>query len=133
MPIKLDPSTDGGSLLARERLVATHIKPCLPPSFDPHQFAYRANRSTEDAIAIGHHSTLSHLEHSGNYVRLLFIDFSSAFNTIILDILINKLWTSCATDQSTLDSAPISPPPHTQHWLFQGLSAEPTSVSTIYI
>ncbi|XDV11181.1 hypothetical protein PO909_000189 [Leuciscus waleckii] len=74
-----------------ERLVAQHIKACLPPSFDPHQFAYRANRSTEDAIAITLHATLSHLEHSGSYARLLFIDFSSAFNTIIPDILIKKL------------------------------------------
>uniref|UniRef100_A0A8C5AV64 Reverse transcriptase domain-containing protein n=1 Tax=Gadus morhua TaxID=8049 RepID=A0A8C5AV64_GADMO len=74
-----------------ERLVAQHIKACLPASFDPHQFAYRANRSTEDAIAITLHSTLSHLEHPGTYARLLFIDYSSAFNTIIPDILINKL------------------------------------------
>ena len=72
-----------------ERLVAQHIKACLPASFDPHQFAYRANRSTEDAIAITLHSTLSHLEHPGTYARLLFIDYSSAFNTIIPDILIN--------------------------------------------
>ena len=46
-----------------ERLVLHHIKACLPPTFDPHQFAYRANRSTEDAIAL--HSALSHLEHRG--------------------------------------------------------------------
>ena len=74
-----------------ERLVTDHINSCLPPSFDPDQFTYRANLSTEDAIAITLHSTLSHLEHPGNYVRLLFIDVSSAFNTIIPDILINKL------------------------------------------
>lgn len=34
-----------------EGLVLQHIKSCLPPSFDPHQFAYRVNRSAEDAIA----------------------------------------------------------------------------------
>ncbi|XP_072771248.1 uncharacterized protein [Nerophis lumbriciformis] len=34
-----------------ERLVLQHIKDHIPPDFDPHQFAYRANRSTEDAIA----------------------------------------------------------------------------------
>lgn len=74
-----------------ERLVLHHIKACLPPTFDPHQFAYRANRSTEDAIAIALNSTLSHLEHRGSYVRMLFIDFSSAFNTITPDILVTKL------------------------------------------
>ena len=34
---------------------------------------------------------LSHLERQGSYVRMLFIDYSSAFNTIIPDILIPKL------------------------------------------
>lgn len=33
-----------------ERLVMSHIKSILPPTLDPHQFAYRAKRSTEDAI-----------------------------------------------------------------------------------
>ncbi|KAK0152183.1 RNA-directed DNA polymerase from mobile element jockey [Merluccius polli] len=54
-------------------------------------FAYRANRSTEDAIAIALHTALSHLEHRESYIRMLFIDFSSAFNTIIPDILVSKL------------------------------------------
>ena len=68
-----------------DRLVLHHIKACLPPpTLDPHQHAYRANRSTEDAIAIALHSALSHLEHRGSYVSILFIDYSSAFNTIIL-------------------------------------------------
>ena len=29
-----------------ERLILQHIKTCLPSNLDPHQFAYRANRST---------------------------------------------------------------------------------------
>lgn len=74
-----------------ERLVSQHIKSSFPPTFDPHQFAYRANRSTEDAITIALHTALSHLEHRGSYVRMLFMDFSSAFNTIIPDILVGKL------------------------------------------
>ncbi len=32
-----------------ERLVMQHIKSVLPPSLDPFQFAYRSNRSTDDA------------------------------------------------------------------------------------
>lgn len=74
-----------------ERLVQQHIKASLPPTFDPHQFAYRANRSTEDAIATALHTALTHLEHQGSYVRMLFIDFSSAFNTIIPSRLVTKL------------------------------------------
>lgn len=51
-----------------ERLVLHHIKDYLPPEFDPHQFAYRANRSTEDAIATALHAVLSHLEQRQSYV-----------------------------------------------------------------
>ncbi|XP_029954731.1 5-hydroxytryptamine receptor 3A-like [Salarias fasciatus] len=70
-----------------EKLLAEHIKTKLPPTLNPHQFAYRANRSTEDANAIALHKALSHLKHQGNYVRMLFIDISSSFNTTISDIL----------------------------------------------
>ena len=65
-----------------ERLVIKHIKAAIPPSHDAHQFAYRENRSTEDAIAIVLHTLLEHLEHKNTYARLLFVDYSSAFNTI---------------------------------------------------
>lgn len=37
------------------------------------------------------HSALSHLETRDSYVRQLFLDFSSAFNTIIPQTLVNKL------------------------------------------
>ena len=74
-----------------ERLVINHIRTCLPSSFDPHQFVYSARRSAEDALAITLHTALSHLEHRESYVRMLFIDYSSAFNTIIPDILVSKM------------------------------------------
>uniref|UniRef100_A0A669E0D3 Reverse transcriptase domain-containing protein n=1 Tax=Oreochromis niloticus TaxID=8128 RepID=A0A669E0D3_ORENI len=74
-----------------EKLVRRHIMSCLPPTLDSLQFAYRANRSTEDAIATTLHTTISHLEVQGRYARLLFVDFSSAFNTILPDRLIVKL------------------------------------------
>uniref|UniRef100_A0A8C1LL36 Reverse transcriptase domain-containing protein n=1 Tax=Cyprinus carpio TaxID=7962 RepID=A0A8C1LL36_CYPCA len=74
-----------------ERLVMHHIKSALPPSLDPFQFAYRSNRSTDDAISTTLHSALTHLEEKDSYVRMLFIDFSSAFNTIIPQQLIHKL------------------------------------------
>lgn len=74
-----------------ERLVLKHIKTSLPSTLDPHQFAYRANRSTDDAITLALHTALNHLEHSGTYVRMLFVDYSSAFNTIIPHILTSKL------------------------------------------
>ncbi len=52
---------------------------------------YRANRSVDDAVNMGLHFILQHLDRPGTYVRILFVDFSSAFNTIILDTLQNKL------------------------------------------
>ncbi len=55
------------------------------------QFAYRANRSVDDAVNMGLHFILQHLDRPGIYVRILFVDFSSAFNTIIRDTLQNKL------------------------------------------
>ncbi len=58
---------------------------------DPLQFACRTNRSVDDAVNMGLHFILQHLDRPGTYVRILFVDFSSAFNTIIPDTLQNKL------------------------------------------
>lgn len=74
-----------------EKLVRNYITSLLPQSFDPHQFAYRANKSAEDAVATVLHAALSHLEQRGSYARLLFVDFSSAFNTILPHRLVVKL------------------------------------------
>ncbi|TKS65503.1 RNA-directed DNA polymerase from mobile element jockey [Collichthys lucidus] len=74
-----------------ERLVLAHLKDSLPPTLDPHQFAYRSNRSIDDAVSTALHSVLSHLDNNHTYARLLFIDFSSAFNTVIPSKLITKL------------------------------------------
>ncbi|KAI5098276.1 gastrula zinc finger protein XlCGF28.1-like [Silurus meridionalis] len=74
-----------------ERLIMRHIKTQLPPSLDPMQFAYCPNRSTDDAISTTLHLALTHLDNKDSYVRMLFIDFSSAFNTIIPQHLIEKL------------------------------------------
>ncbi len=58
---------------------------------DPLQFAYCPSRSTDDAISHILHS-LTHIDSSnGNDVRLLFIDYSSAFNTIVPIKLASKL------------------------------------------
>ncbi len=66
-----------------EKLIRDYICSVLPASLDPLQFAYRSNRSTDDAIAFTLHTALSHLENKNAYVRMLFVDYSSAFNTIV--------------------------------------------------
>ncbi len=45
-----------------ERLVMQKIKNSLPNTLDPFQFAYRPNRSTDDAISSTLHLALTHLE-----------------------------------------------------------------------
>uniref|UniRef100_A0A0E9W739 Uncharacterized protein n=1 Tax=Anguilla anguilla TaxID=7936 RepID=A0A0E9W739_ANGAN len=75
-----------------ERLVKDYICSSLPSTLDPLQFAYSPNRSTDDAVCQVLHATLSHLDNrGGGYVRLPFIDFSSAFNTIVPSRLAAKL------------------------------------------
>ncbi len=76
-----------------EKLVREHTCSVLPASLDPLQFAYRSNRSTDDAIAFSLHAALSHLENKNTYVRILFVDYSSAFNTIVPATLVAKLQT----------------------------------------
>ncbi len=75
-----------------ERVVLAHIQSCMPDTLDPLQYAYRTNRSTSDAIAAALHFSLSHLEDKDTYIRMLFIDYSSAFNTVIPRKLIHKLF-----------------------------------------
>ncbi len=75
-----------------ERLLKKHICSSIPATLDPLQFAYQPNRSTDDAISQVLHSSLTHIDSTnGNYVRLLFIDYSSAFNTIVPTKLAVKL------------------------------------------
>ncbi len=67
------------------------MKEITGPLLDPLQFAYRVNRSVDDAVNMGLHYVLQHLDRPGTYVRILFVDFSSAFNTIIPNLLLPKL------------------------------------------
>ncbi|KAK3549051.1 hypothetical protein QTP70_029512, partial [Hemibagrus guttatus] len=74
-----------------ERLIMRHIKTQLPPSLGSLQFVYHPNHSMDDAITTTLHLALTHLDNKDSYLRMLFIDFSSAFNSIIPQYLIEKL------------------------------------------
>ena len=74
-----------------ERMVMAHINTIIPETLDPLQFAYRPNRSTDDAISIALHTALSQLDKRDTYVRMLFIDYSSAL--VVPSKLITKLRT----------------------------------------
>ena len=64
-----------------ERIVCNHLSRVV--SLDPFQFAYRENRSVENAVSLCIHSVLQHLESPGNYAKIIFRNYSSAFNTIL--------------------------------------------------
>jgi hypothetical protein len=70
-----------------------YFRTISPPSYtlDPLQFIHRLNRSTDDEITTALHTALSHLNKRNTYVRMLFIDYSSAFNTVMPSKLITKL------------------------------------------
>ena len=76
-----------------ERWAMAHINTIIPAPLDPLQFAYRRNRSANYAISIALSTALSHLDKRNTYVRMLFIDYSSAFSTIVLSKLITMLRT----------------------------------------
>jgi hypothetical protein len=76
-----------------ERLVMADINIIMPETRDAPQFAYHPNRSTDDAISTALHTAISHLDKRNTYVRMLFIDYSSAFKTILRTKLISKLGT----------------------------------------
>lgn len=57
------------------------MKEDIYSSIDPHQYAYKKNRSNADAVSTIVHLALTHNESKDTYVRLLFLDFNATFNT----------------------------------------------------
>ena len=102
-----------------ERLILSHILPHVQSQLDPYQFAYRSRRGTGDAIACLLHKLFEHMETAGNYARILFIDFSSAFNTIQRHVMIDKL-------------QKLEVPAALVHWVFNFLSNRPQCVRVVF-
>ena len=73
-----------------EKLVKSELVEKTEHLLDPLQSAYRTGRGVQDALATLLNLLYKHLEGSKNHARLLFIDFSSAFNTIQPHVLIEK-------------------------------------------
>ncbi len=76
-----------------ENIIRDYICSLLPASMDTLQFAYCINRSTDDAFAFTQHTALSHLKNKNTYVRMLFVDYSSEFKTIVPATMVAKLQT----------------------------------------
>lgn len=87
-PVTLTPILSKCLEYVGKSLLMPHVKTQL----DPLQFAYINGRSTEDAICVLMHRLNKHLDcKASNTARALFIDYSSAFNTIQPHLMINKL------------------------------------------
>lgn len=74
-----------------ERVVMKRLLPSVNESLDQMQFAYRPKWSVEDAVLTLLHGVYEHLEKAGSFAKILFVDFSSAFNTIQPHVMIKKL------------------------------------------
>ena len=84
-----------------ERLILSYLRSVVSTSMDALQFAYRQNIGVDDAIIYLLHRSLSHLESAGSAVRIMFFDFSSAFNTIQPTLLRGKMKSAGVDDQLT--------------------------------
>ena len=86
-PIALTPCV----MKVFEKCFLSHFQSITSNYIDPLQFAYRKNRSVDDALLYVLNNIYSHLEKAGSSVRIMFYDFSSAFNTIQPHLLAKKL------------------------------------------
>ena len=75
-----------------EKVVSKHLKFDVVDQLGPFQFAYKASRGVEDASLTLLNLITQHLEKAKSDVRLLFVDFSSAFiNTVEPYVLLKRL------------------------------------------
>ena len=87
----------------------------IPVTTDPLQFAYRKNRSVDDTVSLALHSALEDLDTPNTYAQMLFLDYSSAFNTVLPTKLLAKL-------------AGLGLPSSTCSWILNFLTERPLRV-----
>ncbi|CAI5677546.1 unnamed protein product [Oreochromis niloticus] len=83
-----------------EKIIKKEILMHVEHHLDPFQFAFRAGRGVEDAAVTLLHLLYKHLEAPHTHARLLFADFSSAFNTIQPFLLADRLYNHFKLDTS---------------------------------
>jgi hypothetical protein len=74
-----------------EKIVKSLVLAATEKCLDPLQFAYRAGRGVDDAKLFILNTLYKHLEKPKAHARILFADFSSAFNTVQPHILVQRL------------------------------------------
>ncbi|KAJ8352159.1 hypothetical protein SKAU_G00236350 [Synaphobranchus kaupii] len=107
-----------------ECLVLSWVQQRVQSIVDPLLFAYQQNRGVDDALLTLLHLVQSHLDTPKSYIRLVFVNFSSAFNTIQPHLMAKKLlkmnlnphlilWTELVQHTINTDTAqPIRLRPH---------------------
>ncbi|KAF7654792.1 hypothetical protein LDENG_00064780 [Lucifuga dentata] len=74
-----------------ERLILTLLRPLVHTSLEPLQFANQPRIGVKDAVILLLHQVCIHLDGSGSCMRIMFFDFSSAFNAIRPALLRSRL------------------------------------------
>lgn len=74
-----------------EKILKEEVLSLVEGKLDPLQFAYQTSKGVEDAKLFILDKVYKHLEKPNAHVRLLFADFSSAFNKMQPHILIERL------------------------------------------
>ena len=103
-----------------ERIVLKRLESLVDPFLDPLQFAYRRKRNAEDAVLYVLNKIYAHLDNANACIRLMFFDFSSAFNTIQCHLLLEKLI------RMNVDF-------HTASWILDYLTDRPQFVRLTYV
>ncbi len=89
-----------------EKLIKEEVVIRTEHLFDPLQFAYRTKGGVRDATLTLLTYIYCHLQGSNSHGRLLFVYFSSAFNTIQPHLLVQKLTDQFFLDNSIVDWMP---------------------------
>ncbi|KAK0134692.1 putative RNA-directed DNA polymerase from transposon BS [Merluccius polli] len=74
-----------------ERMVLEHLRPLVRDCLDPLQLAYQTDIGVDAIICLLSQSLHTHLERPQSMVRIMFFDFSSAFDTVQSARLAEKL------------------------------------------
>ncbi len=129
-------------------MVLAYLKDTTGPLLDPLQFAYRANKSVDDAVNMGLHYILQRLDRPGTYVRILFVDLdlfvkaplltpsspSAQTNSDLcthLHLSVDHQFPDRQTAASEAGKILIQHP-YYQHWSSSGLRSLPTALPPVH-
>ncbi|KAK0155358.1 hypothetical protein N1851_002315 [Merluccius polli] len=85
------PKTPHQNDRQQKSLAQPLLRPMVKPFIDPLQFAYQHHLGVDDAIIFLLNRADTHLDKAASMVRVMFFDFSCAFNTIRPALLSEKL------------------------------------------